>query len=293
MLAGANSVGFTSWSRSLRAAVSDLLPIPDSTVTTVVELLGDVGEPALQHQAAQSTLTLANLLDAEPKFLRVPGVATSVAMRDGLLDATDAPPVDGVVSEAASRAIDAWLERELGLRWCEAPAEPAVPAPPPDDPTVIFAAADWLAFWGGTTTAGPYTWVNDAATGADVLISGVTGKFGAMAIRKVSELGWKAQHFVPSGVSSVQSTIVPAGVDNAVGVITSPSGGQVILDRGQHTISGLAWSGRGQAGAASPGAAAPAQRLPLIQQVLPVSCQALPIGFGRCALLGQTCKGLA
>lgn len=85
MLAGANSVGFTSWSRSLRAAVSDLLPIPDSTVTTVVELLGDVGEPALQHQAAQSTLTLANLLDAEPKFLRVPGVATSVAMRDGLL----------------------------------------------------------------------------------------------------------------------------------------------------------------------------------------------------------------
>ena len=59
------------------------------------------------------------------------------------------------------------------------------------------------------------------ATGADVLISGVTGKFGAMAIRKVSELGWKAMHFVPSGVSSVQSTIVPAGIDNALGVITS------------------------------------------------------------------------
>ncbi|MES2229455.1 MAG: peptidylprolyl isomerase [Pseudomonadota bacterium] len=37
------------------------------------------------------------------------------AVRDGLLDATDAPPVDGVVSEAASRAIDAWLERELQL----------------------------------------------------------------------------------------------------------------------------------------------------------------------------------
>lgn len=37
------------------------------------------------------------------------------AMREGLLDAADAPPEDGVVSEAASTAIDAWLERELQL----------------------------------------------------------------------------------------------------------------------------------------------------------------------------------
>jgi sulfane dehydrogenase subunit SoxC len=29
-------------------------------------------------------------------------------------------------------------------------------------------------------------------------------------------------------------------------VVTSPSGGQVLLDRGLHTISGLAWSGRGK-----------------------------------------------
>ena len=37
------------------------------------------------------------------------------AMRDGLLDADDAAAVDGVVSEAASQAIDAWLEAELHL----------------------------------------------------------------------------------------------------------------------------------------------------------------------------------
>lgn len=85
MLSGSSIVGFTSWSRSLRAAVSDLTPLPDSTVTQVVEMLGDVGDPALQHEAAQSTLTFAQLLGAEPLFLRVPGVATSVAMRDGLL----------------------------------------------------------------------------------------------------------------------------------------------------------------------------------------------------------------
>ena len=34
-------------------------------------------------------------------------------MRAGLLDPTDAPSSDGVMSEAASQAIDAWLEREL------------------------------------------------------------------------------------------------------------------------------------------------------------------------------------
>lgn len=57
--------------------------------------------------------------------------------------------------------------------------------------------------------------------GADVLISGVTGKFGAMSIRKVSELGWKPLHFITSGVSSVSSTIKPAGEDRSMGVITS------------------------------------------------------------------------
>jgi branched-chain amino acid transport system substrate-binding protein len=58
-------------------------------------------------------------------------------------------------------------------------------------------------------------------SGADVLISGVTGKFGAMSIRKVFELDWKPMHFITSGVSSVSSTINPAGADRAVGVITS------------------------------------------------------------------------
>ena len=37
------------------------------------------------------------------------------AVHSGLLDAADPPPVDGVLSEAASRAIDDWLEAELKL----------------------------------------------------------------------------------------------------------------------------------------------------------------------------------
>jgi peptidyl-prolyl cis-trans isomerase C len=35
------------------------------------------------------------------------------AIRAGLLDAADDPPLDGVISDAASQAIDEWLEREL------------------------------------------------------------------------------------------------------------------------------------------------------------------------------------
>lgn len=37
------------------------------------------------------------------------------AQRDGLLDADDPAPEDGVISEAASEAIDAWLEGELAV----------------------------------------------------------------------------------------------------------------------------------------------------------------------------------
>jgi branched-chain amino acid transport system substrate-binding protein len=56
---------------------------------------------------------------------------------------------------------------------------------------------------------------------ADVLISGVTAKFAAQAIRKVYELDWKPMHFVTSGAASVASTIMPVGAERAVGVITS------------------------------------------------------------------------
>jgi branched-chain amino acid transport system substrate-binding protein len=59
------------------------------------------------------------------------------------------------------------------------------------------------------------------ATNADVLISGVTAKFAALAIRKIYELGWKPIHCVTSGASSVSSTIMPVGPERAQGLITS------------------------------------------------------------------------
>ncbi|QWG19419.1 ABC transporter substrate-binding protein [Bradyrhizobium sediminis] len=59
------------------------------------------------------------------------------------------------------------------------------------------------------------------ASNADVLISGVTAKFAAQAIRKVYELDWKPMHFVTSGAASASSTIIPVGPERAQGLITS------------------------------------------------------------------------
>jgi branched-chain amino acid transport system substrate-binding protein len=59
------------------------------------------------------------------------------------------------------------------------------------------------------------------SSNADVLISGVTAKFAAQAIRKVFELDWKPMHFVTSGASSASSTIIPVGPERAQGLITS------------------------------------------------------------------------
>lgn len=80
----AETLGFTSWSRSLRAMVTALPPLR-STVSQVVELLGDVGPMRLQHEAADATRKLAKLTGAEPLFLRIPGVVPTREVRETLL----------------------------------------------------------------------------------------------------------------------------------------------------------------------------------------------------------------
>lgn len=80
----APTVGFTSWSRTQRLMVSALQPLRTGT-QRVVETLGDLGPPDLQHTAARSTQTLASFMDAEPVFLRTPGVVPSSEFRELLL----------------------------------------------------------------------------------------------------------------------------------------------------------------------------------------------------------------
>jgi DNA-binding transcriptional regulator LsrR (DeoR family) len=78
-------IGFTSWSVTLREMARMFEPVPDTGVTHVVEMLGDLGSPLLQHEAALATIQLAKAFGAEPVFLRTPGVVATSAMRDSAL----------------------------------------------------------------------------------------------------------------------------------------------------------------------------------------------------------------
>jgi sulfane dehydrogenase subunit SoxC len=83
-----------------------------------------------------------------------------------------------------------------------------------------------------------------------LLVPGVQGVSSVKWLRRleVGDAPWNTReeslHYVdlmPGGVHRQYTWI-----QEAKSVITSPSGGQVLLDRGYHEIRGLAWSGRGK-----------------------------------------------
>lgn len=78
-------VGFTSWSRTLQEMALALPPVARPVTRVVVEMLGDLGSPVLQHAAARATQTMARALGAEPVFLRTPGVVTTPELRTSVL----------------------------------------------------------------------------------------------------------------------------------------------------------------------------------------------------------------
>ncbi len=85
MLSGAlkgKILGFTSWSVTLRELARLIAVEVDSPVTHVVEMLGDLGSPTLQHEATLATSQLSYALTADPVFLRTPGVARSPNIRE-------------------------------------------------------------------------------------------------------------------------------------------------------------------------------------------------------------------
>jgi ABC-type branched-subunit amino acid transport system substrate-binding protein len=63
--------------------------------------------------------------------------------------------------------------------------------------------------------------VNLKSAGADVLMTITTPKFGAQAIRKVADLGWKPTHFIVSVASSIGGVLEPAGLQVSTGLITA------------------------------------------------------------------------
>jgi DNA-binding transcriptional regulator LsrR (DeoR family) len=104
-------IGVTSWSRTLRHMIDALQPVRTGT-TTVVEMLGDLGPPRYQHEAARSTQRLASLAGAQPVFLRTPGVVASPQVREALL-AHDA------YAQQALQLLDALDLALIGVGTCE------------------------------------------------------------------------------------------------------------------------------------------------------------------------------
>ena len=61
------------------------------------------------------------------------------------------------------------------------------------------------------------------ASGADIFVNFSTPRFGALAIRKVAELGWKPVHFINTTAASISTVLKPAGIENSTGLITATS----------------------------------------------------------------------
>lgn len=62
------------------------------------------------------------------------------------------------------------------------------------------------------------------ASGADALFSIALGKFATQAIRRVREIDWRLTDFiVPTSTVSIKGILAPAGLENAVGIVTSSS----------------------------------------------------------------------
>jgi branched-chain amino acid transport system substrate-binding protein len=81
--------------------------------------------------------------------------------------------------------------------------------------------------------------------GCDTLLAATTPKFGAQAIRKVADLGWKPLFFISNVSVSLTSVLKPAGVDKAIGIITGayakdPSDPAMANDAGMKEY--LAWA---------------------------------------------------
>ena len=57
--------------------------------------------------------------------------------------------------------------------------------------------------------------------GCDTLIAAATPKWGAGAIRKVADIGWKPKFFMSNVSISIPAVLKPAGVEKAVGLISA------------------------------------------------------------------------
>jgi DNA-binding transcriptional regulator LsrR (DeoR family) len=84
-LMGGDTVGISSWSATLLAAVESMRPARGTVVDTVVQLVGGVGNPRVQMQATRLIGRFAQNTGANPVFMPTPGMLGSPSARDALM----------------------------------------------------------------------------------------------------------------------------------------------------------------------------------------------------------------
>ncbi|MGF6232515.1 DNA-binding transcriptional regulator LsrR (DeoR family) [Inquilinus ginsengisoli] len=78
-------IGISSWSASLLRMVDAINPLKRITAERVVQMLGGMGNPAVQGHATHLTTRLAQLTGSQPQLLPAPGVAGSASAKRALL----------------------------------------------------------------------------------------------------------------------------------------------------------------------------------------------------------------
>jgi DNA-binding transcriptional regulator LsrR (DeoR family) len=79
------TIGVSSWSSTLLAAVNAMRPVGPGITRGIVQVLGGVGVAGAQRFATRLTERLAQLSKAEAIFMLAPGVVTTLAAREALL----------------------------------------------------------------------------------------------------------------------------------------------------------------------------------------------------------------
>jgi DNA-binding transcriptional regulator LsrR (DeoR family) len=95
-LTGGERIGISSWSQTLLAAVDRMQPLRLSGADSVIQLVGGFGAASAQAEGNRLLSELARLIGARPIFVPAPGLVSTKAVRDSLLDD---PAVRAVVAE--------------------------------------------------------------------------------------------------------------------------------------------------------------------------------------------------
>lgn len=74
-------IGLSSWSKTLMATVDAMNPLTRQAGVQVVQVLGGMGNPAVEHHAAHLVRRLAVLVQGKAVFLPAPGVVVSAETR--------------------------------------------------------------------------------------------------------------------------------------------------------------------------------------------------------------------